>query len=147
MQARAAAVRQVLLGWYKIPASPADPLELVVNPAGLDERSKVSNAAAGMPLGHGLACMVHCFNAAPLPLATFPAAPSLERRPEPHQACFPGVDQAGGAGRAGARGGGGAKLGAQLCLGVQQRGERRGPAGCGRPPGRARGHGHVSLNT
>ncbi|KAI7839964.1 hypothetical protein COHA_006285 [Chlorella ohadii] len=41
LQARAASVRQVLLGYYRVPQSAAEPLELVVNPQGLEERSRV----------------------------------------------------------------------------------------------------------
>lgn len=51
---------QILLGWYKIPTSPADPLELVVNPSGLDVRSKVGTvciAGSGWTVSlHKLAC-------------------------------------------------------------------------------------------
>ncbi|KAL4421226.1 hypothetical protein ABPG75_010517 [Micractinium tetrahymenae] len=38
LQARAASVRQILMGWYRIPASVSQPLEMVVNPQGLEER-------------------------------------------------------------------------------------------------------------
>ncbi|PRW58011.1 hypothetical protein C2E21_3586 [Chlorella sorokiniana] len=41
LQARAASVRQVLLGYYRVPQSAAEPLELVVNPQGLEERSRL----------------------------------------------------------------------------------------------------------
>ena len=42
---RCAGLPQVLVGWYRIPESTHDPLELVVNPHGLEERSRVSLAA------------------------------------------------------------------------------------------------------
>jgi hypothetical protein len=32
------------MGWYRIPVDPSDPLEMVVNPQGLAERSKVGAA-------------------------------------------------------------------------------------------------------
>lgn len=41
LQARAASVRQIVLGWYRIPSTASQPLEMVVNPMGLKERSKV----------------------------------------------------------------------------------------------------------
>ncbi|KAL4430537.1 hypothetical protein ABPG77_005777 [Micractinium sp. CCAP 211/92] len=41
LQARAASVRQIVMGYYRIPASVSEPLEMVVNPQGLEERSKL----------------------------------------------------------------------------------------------------------
>ena len=40
LQARAASVRQVLMGYYRIPASPEEPLEVGVNPQGSEARSE-----------------------------------------------------------------------------------------------------------
>lgn len=42
MQARAAAVQQCVLGYYRIPPTAEEPLEVVVNPQGVEARSKVS---------------------------------------------------------------------------------------------------------
>ena len=41
MQARAASVHQVLMGYYRLPASPGMPLEVVVNLLGLEARMQV----------------------------------------------------------------------------------------------------------
>ena len=48
LQARAASVRQVLLGYYRIPATPSQPLELVINPQGLEERTRVRAVLANL---------------------------------------------------------------------------------------------------
>ncbi|KAI7839331.1 hypothetical protein COHA_006922 [Chlorella ohadii] len=40
LQTRAASVRQILMGWYTIPRTAEDPLEMVVNPQGLETRTK-----------------------------------------------------------------------------------------------------------
>ncbi|PRW57972.1 SAD1 UNC-84 domain 1- isoform A [Chlorella sorokiniana] len=40
LQARAASVRQILMGYYTIPRTAEDPLEMVVNPQGLEARTK-----------------------------------------------------------------------------------------------------------
>lgn len=42
LQARAASVRQVLLGYYRVPAFSNDSVQLVVNPKGAAARGKVS---------------------------------------------------------------------------------------------------------
>lgn len=41
LQARAACVQQSVLGYYRIPASADQPLDVVVNPQGLQARSEV----------------------------------------------------------------------------------------------------------
>lgn len=41
LQARAASVHQVLMGYYRVPTAASEPLEMVVNPTGLAERTKL----------------------------------------------------------------------------------------------------------
>ena len=41
LQGRARTVGQVLLGWYEIPSQMGQPVDIIVNPAGLEERSRL----------------------------------------------------------------------------------------------------------
>ncbi len=40
-QGRARTVGQVLLGWYEIPSQMGQPVDIIVNPAGMEERSRL----------------------------------------------------------------------------------------------------------
>ena len=41
LQGRARTVGQVLLGWYEIPSQMGQPVDIIVNPAGIEERSRL----------------------------------------------------------------------------------------------------------
>ena len=41
----------MLLGYYRIPSCPAEPLEVVVNPQGAEERARVSEWGVGARVG------------------------------------------------------------------------------------------------
>lgn len=57
-------MQQVLLGYYRIPSSGGKPLEVVINPQGLEARTKVRRALSGW---EGVAgCLLGCLWVAPL---------------------------------------------------------------------------------
>ncbi len=58
MQARAVSVHQILVGYYRIPSSGDQPLEVVVNPPGLQTRSEVRYFRAGPKPSMDDACML-----------------------------------------------------------------------------------------
>ena len=76
LQARAASVRQVLLGYYRIPGSNAKPLDLVVNPQGLELRSQVRRARGSHSGGGAGSCTCTSPAAVSAPvMATTPTPP------------------------------------------------------------------------